>query len=177
MFIHGSATLSPKDATPFQTAGMVLAGGACVFFGVFYTQLIELMPFTDIILSEDVYFKPYSMSHLTESAWLMGAGFVGFFALKRPLGWLAHHMRDIDAVTYPAAVYLARGSVWGVTELWAAVDRWVMHAIATVEWIGMHPREALGRAGVDVEIRTGIGRSVLFLTLAAGVALFVFVLG
>lgn len=41
----------------------------------------------------------------------------------------------------------------------------------------MHPREALGRAGVDVEIRTGIGRSVLFLTLAAGVALFVFVLG
>ncbi|MFW6000029.1 MAG: Na(+)/H(+) antiporter subunit D, partial [Halorubrum sp.] len=46
VFFHGSATLSPDDATPFQTAGMVLAAGACVFFGVFYTQLIELMPFT-----------------------------------------------------------------------------------------------------------------------------------
>ncbi|TKX78442.1 Na(+)/H(+) antiporter subunit D, partial [Halorubrum sp. SD626R] len=92
MFFHGSATLSPKDATPFQTAGMVLAGGACVFFGVFYTQLIELMPFTELILSDEVYFKPYSQSHLTESAALLVAGFVGFFALKRPLGWLAHHL-------------------------------------------------------------------------------------
>ncbi|EMA62684.1 Na(+)/H(+) antiporter subunit D [Halorubrum lipolyticum] len=176
VFFHGSATLSPKDATPFQTAGMVLAGGACVFFGVFYYQLIELMPFTEIILSEDVYFKPYSMSHLTESAALLVTGFVGFFALKRPLAWLAHHMRDVDAVTYPATFYLGRGSVWGVTELWAAVDRAVMATIASAEWIGMHPREALARAGVDVEIRTGIGRSVLFLTLTAGVALFVFVL-
>jgi len=177
VFFHGSATLSPDDATPFQTAGMVLAGGACVFFGVFYGQLIELMPFTEVIRSDAVYFNPYSTSHLTESAALLTAGFVGFFALKRPLGWLAHHMRDVDAVTHPAAFYLARGSVWGVTELWAAVDRVVMKTVATVEWTAMHPREALGRAGVDVEIRTGIGRSVLFLTLAAGVALFVFVLG
>ncbi|EMA60021.1 Na(+)/H(+) antiporter subunit D [Halorubrum kocurii] len=176
MFFHGSATLTPKDATPFQTAGMVLAGGACVFFGVFYYQLIELMPFTEIILGEDVYFKPYSTSHLTESAALLVTGFVGFFTLKRPLGWLAHRMPDVDAVTYPAVFYLARGSIWGVTELWAAVDRAVMGTIATAEWTGMHPREALARAGVDVEIRTGIGRSVLFLTLTAGVALFVFVL-
>ena len=176
MFFHGSATLSPKDATPFQTAGMVLAGGACVFFGVFYYQLIELMPFTEVILSEDVYFNPYSMSHLTESAALLVAGFVGFFSLKRPLGWLAHRMPDVDAVTYPATFYLARGSIWGVTGLWAAVDRAVMSTIAGAEWTGMHPREALARAGVDLEIRTGIGRSVLFLTLTAGVALFVFVL-
>jgi len=175
MFFHGSATLSPKDATAFQTAGMVLAGGACIFFGtpLTYSYLVELMPFTAEVAPE---LHPYSTSHLTESAWLLTAGFVGFFALKRPLGWLAHHMRDVDAVTYPAAFYLARGSVWGVTELWAAVDRAVMNAIAAVEWTAMHPREALGRAGVDIEIRTGIGRSVLILTLAAGVALFVFIL-
>ena len=176
MFFHGSASLSPKDATPFQTAGMVLAGGACVFFGVFYYQLIELMPFTDIILSEDVYFKPYSTKHLTESGALLVSGFVGFFALKRPLGWLAHRMPDADSATYPAVFYLARGTVWGVTELWGAVDRAVMRTVAAVEWTAMNPREALGRAGVDVEIRAGIGRSVLLLTLAAGVALFVFVL-
>ncbi|MGQ3327809.1 MULTISPECIES: Na(+)/H(+) antiporter subunit D [Halorubrum] len=175
VFFHGSATLSPKDATPFQTAGMLLAGGACVFFGtpLTYGYLVELMPFTAEVAPE---LHPYSTSHLTESAALLVTGFVGFFALKRPLGWLAHHMRDIDAVTYPAAFYLARGSIWGVTELWAAVDRAVMSTIAAVEWTGMHPREALARAGVDTEIRTGIGRSVLFLTLAAGVALFVFVL-
>jgi multicomponent Na+:H+ antiporter subunit D len=177
VFFHGSATLSPKDATPFQTAGMVLAGGACVFFGVFYTQLIELMPFTEIILSEDVYFKPYSESHLTESAALLVSGFVGFFALKRPLGWLAHRMPDVDAVTYPAAFYLGRGSVWGVTALWAAVDRGVMRLVAAIKWTAMHPRTAVSALGVDVEIRTGIGRSVLFLTLAAGVTLLAFLLG
>ena len=177
VFFHGSATLSPKDATAFQTAGMVLAGGACVFFGVFYYQLIELMPFTEIILSEDVYFKPYSTSHLTESAALLVTGFVGFFALKRPLGWLAHHMRDVDAVTYPAAFYLSRGTIWGVTELWAAVDRVVMRLVAVIERTAMHPRAAVAALGVDVEIRTGIGRSVLFLTLAASVALFAILLG
>ncbi|MDZ5810144.1 Na(+)/H(+) antiporter subunit D [Halorubrum sp. AD140] len=177
MFFHGSATLSPRDATPFQTGGMLLAGGACVFFGVFYYQLIELMPFTEIILSEDVYFKPYSASHLTESAALMTAGFAGFFALKRPLGWLAHRMPDVDAVTYPAAFYLGRGTVWGVTELWAAVDRAVMRLVADIERTAMHPREAVATLGVDVEIRTGIGRSVLLLTLAAGVALFAVLLG
>ncbi|MFC6772037.1 Na(+)/H(+) antiporter subunit D, partial [Halorubrum pallidum] len=96
--------------------------------------------------------------------------------LKRPLGWLAHRMPDVDAVTYPAMFYLGRASIWGVTELWAAVDRAVMELVGMIEWTAMNPREALARAGVDTEIRTGIGRSVLFLTVAAGVALFVFVL-
>ncbi|MFW6318249.1 MAG: Na(+)/H(+) antiporter subunit D [Halorubrum sp.] len=173
VFFHGSATLSPDDATPFQTVGMVLAAGACVFFGVFYTQLIELMPFTDLILSDEVYFKPYSRSHLVESAALLVAGFAGFFALKRPLGWLAHRMPDVDAVLFPAAFYLGRGSVWGVTELWAAVDRATMTLAGATMRTASHPRETLSRTGVDVEIRAGIGRSVLFLTLAAGVALFV----
>ncbi|ELZ39266.1 Na(+)/H(+) antiporter subunit D [Halorubrum tebenquichense] len=176
VFFHGSATLSPDDATPFQTGGMVLAAGACVFFGVFYTQLIEVMPFTDLILSKEVYFKPYSQSHLTESAALLVAGFVGFFSLKRPLGWLAHRMPDVDAVLFPAAFYLGRGSVWGVTELWAAVDRATMAVAGAAMRTASDPREVLSRAGVDVEIRAGIGRSVLFLTLAAGIALFAFLL-
>jgi multicomponent Na+:H+ antiporter subunit D len=176
MFFHGSATLSPKDATPFQTAGMLLAGGACVFFGtpLTYGYLVELMPFTAAVAPE---LHPYSASHLTESAALLVTGFVGFFALKRPLGWLAHHMRDVDAVTYPAAFYLSRGTVWGVTELWAAVDRVVMRLVAGVKRTATHPRAAVSALGADVEIRAGIGRSVLFLTLAAGVALLVFLLG
>jgi len=52
-----------------------------------------------------------------------------------------------------------------------------MNAIAAVvEWTAMH-RGARSGARASTSIRTGIGRSVLFLTLAAGVALFVFVLG
>jgi len=68
MFFHGSATLSPKDATRFQTVGMVLAGGACVFFGTPFTYgyLVELMmPFTAEVAPE---LHPYSTSHLTERA-------------------------------------------------------------------------------------------------------------
>ena len=173
VFFHGSASLSPDDATPFQTVGMTLAAGACVFFGVFYHQLIEVMPFTTIIRSEAVYFKPYSTSHLTESAALLVVGFVGFFGLKRPLGWLAHRMRDVDALTYPAAFMLGRASVRGVTDLWAAVDRVVMRLAGVTMHTAMDPRGALAAIGVDVEIRAGIGRSVLFLTLAAALALLV----
>ena len=173
VFFHGSASLSPDDATPFQTVGMTLAAGACVFFGVFYHQLIEVMPFTAIIRSEAVYFKPYSTSHLTESAALLVVGFVGFFGLKRPLGWLAHRMRDVDALTYPAAFMLGRASVRGVTDLWAAVDRVVMRLAGVTMHTAMDPRGALAAIGVDVEIRAGIGRSVLFLTLAAALALLV----
>ena len=173
VFFHGSASRSPEDATPFQTVGMVLAAGACVFFGVFYGQLIGVMPFTDIIRSEAVYFNPYSSGHLTESGALLVAGFVGFFALKRPLGWLAHRVRDIDAVTYPGAFMLGRATVRGVTELWAAVDRVVMWLAGTTMHTAMDPREALAAVGITVEMRAGIGRSVLFLTLAAALALLV----
>ncbi|RAW45840.1 Na(+)/H(+) antiporter subunit D [Halorubrum sp. 48-1-W] len=176
VFFHGSATLSPDDATPFQTAGMLLAGGACVFFGtpLTYGYLVELMPFTAIVAPE---LHPYSTSHLTESAALLVAGFVGFFALKRPLGWLAHHMRDVDAVLFPAAFYAGRWSVWGVTEGWAAVDRATMRLVAGAKWVAMNPRQLLANAGVDAEIRAGIGRSVLFLTLTAAVTLFALLLG
>ncbi len=173
VFFHGEATRSPKDATAFQTVGMALAAGACLFFGVFYYQLIELMPFTELILSEDVYFKPYSTSHLTESAWLLATGFVGFFALKGPLGTLSHYMRDVDAVLFPAAFYAGRGAVWGVTEVWAVVDRLTMRLAGAVMWTATHPRTAARRVGVDAEIRTGIGRGVMILTLAAAAALLV----
>ncbi|WP_281193950.1 Na(+)/H(+) antiporter subunit D [Halorubrum sp. F4] len=176
VFFHGSASISPDDATPFQTAGMLLAAGACVFFGtpLTYGYLVELMPFTEVVKPE---LHPYSTSHLTESAALLVAGFVGFFALKRPLGWLAHHMRDVDAVLFPAAFYAGRWSVWGVTEGWAAVDRATMRFVAGAKWVAMNPRQLLANAGVDAEIRAGIGRSVLFLTLTAAVTLFALLLG
>jgi multicomponent Na+:H+ antiporter subunit D len=89
---------------------------------------------------------------------------------------LAHRMPDVDTVLFPGAFYLGLYTVWGVTELWAAVDRATMAIAGATTYVAVRPREALARAGVDVEIRAGIGRSVLFLTLAAGIALFAFLL-
>ncbi|WP_096391209.1 Na(+)/H(+) antiporter subunit D [Halopenitus persicus] len=163
-FFHGSASSSPRDATPFQTVGMTLAAGACIYLGVSYETLLGLMPHTEYLLAE---LHPYSTGHLTESAALLTAGFVGFFALKRPLAWLAHRMRDVDAVTYPAFFYAGRGLVIGVTESWAAVDRLTMRLVAAIEWVAMNPRSAARRVGIDAELRSGIGRGVLIITLVA----------
>ncbi|MFC6614747.1 Na(+)/H(+) antiporter subunit D [Halopenitus salinus] len=173
-FFHGPASSSPRDATAFQTVGMTLAAAACVFLGVSYETLIGLMPHTEYLLAE---LHPYSAGHLRESAALLVAGFVGFFALKRPLGWLAHHVRDVDAVTYPAFFYAGRGLIWGVTELWAAVDRATMRLVALLEWTAMNPRSAARRLGIDSEIRSGIGRGVLVITLVAAAALILVLVG
>ena len=184
IFFHGDASPEHRrlaDAKPFQTVGMGLAALACVGLGVVYTAQLDLLPFAETAneLSNpySYYLDPLQFGHIEKALVLMTAGFVGFFGLKRPLGWLAHHMRDVDVVLNPAAFYAGRGAIWGVTELWAAVDRFVMETAGVTMWIGTHPREALSRAGVDAEIRTGIGRSVLFLTLAAGVVLYVLLLG
>ena len=184
IFFHGEASPDHRrlaDARPLQTVGMSMAGVACVVLGVVYTAQLDLLPFADVAneLSNpySYYLDPLQFGHIEKAVVLMTAGFVGFFSLKRPLGWLAHHVRDVDAVLYPAAFYTGRGAVWGVTELWAAVDRLTMHTAGEIMWTAMHPREALAGVGFDAEIRTGIGRSVLILTLAAAVALFALLLG
>jgi len=174
VFFHGEATLSPADATPLQTGGMLLAGGACVFLGVFWEQLLVLMPFTEYALTE---IHPFTTSHLLESAALLTAGFVGFFALKGPLAWVAHRMPDVDAVLFPATFYAGRYAVWGVTELWAAVDRATMRLAGALIRAGTHPRALADRVGITHELRTGIGRSVLIVVLMAAIWLLVSILG
>ena len=184
IFFHGEAGREHRglaDARPLQTVGMGLAAVACVGLGVVWTAQAELLPFTDSVMAlanpYSWYADPLQFGHIEKALVLMTAGFVGFFGLKRPLGWLAHRVRDVDVLINPGVFYLGRGAVWGVTEVWAAVDRFVMEAAGVTMWTATHPREALRRAGVDAEIRTGIGRSVLFLTIAAGAVLFVLLLG
>ena len=184
IFFHGEASREHRglaDATPFQLGGMSLAAVACVVLGVSWQTQLGLMPFAESTfeLAEPYswYADPLQFGHIEKGLALMAAGFIGFFSLKRPLGWLAHHMRDVDVVLNPAVFYLGRGAVWGVTELWAAVDRLTMSLAGVTMWTAMHPRELLVRAGVDTEIRTGIGRSVLFVTLIAAAALYVLLLG
>ena len=184
IFFHGEAKPGHRglgDAKPMQTVGMGLAAVACVGLGVIYSAQIDLLPFADTVhdLSNpySYYLDPLQFGHIEKAFALMTVGFVGFFSLKRPLGWLAHHVRDVDVLINPAVFYAGRGAIWGVTELWAAVDRLVMETAGVTMWTATHPRAALSRAGVDAEIRTGIGRSVLFLTIAAGAVLFVLLLG
>ncbi|WP_226021480.1 Na(+)/H(+) antiporter subunit D [Halomicrobium salinisoli] len=174
VFFHGDASIDPDDATAFQTVGMALAAGACIYLGVVWHDLIALMPHTEYVLEE---VHPYSTGHLMETAALMTAGFVGFFALKNPLAWLAHHMRDVDAVLFPAVYYGSRVTIHAVTESWAAVDRVVMRLAGLTMWTATHPRDAAARVGIEGELRAGIGRSVLFVTVVAGAALLVILYG
>ncbi|MWV64459.1 Na(+)/H(+) antiporter subunit D [Halorubrum sp. JWXQ-INN 858] len=184
IFFHGEPSRGHRglaDAKPLQMVGMGLTAVACVALGVLWTTQLDVLPFTETTMElanpYSWYADPLQFGHVEKALVLMTAGFVGFFSLKRPLGWLAHHVRDVDALLNPAAFYAGRGAVWGVTELWAAVDRFTMELAGLTMWSAMHPREALANVGVDVEIRTGIGRSVLFVTLIAAAALFALLLG
>ncbi len=184
IFFHGDPKPGHRglaDAKPFQTVGMGLAAIACVALGVLWTAQLDLLPLTESAMTHanpySFYLDPLQFGHVEKALALMTVGFVGFFSLKRPLGWLAHHMRDVDAVLHPAAFYAGRGAVRGVTELWAAVDRFTMELAGLTMWTAMNPRRVVENLGLDVEIRTGIGRSVLYVTLIAAATLFVLLLG
>ena len=184
IFFHGDPKPGHRglaDAKPLQTVGMGLAAIACVALGVLWTAQLDLLPLTESAMTHanpySFYLDPLQFGHVEKALALMTVGFVGFFSLKRPLGWLAHHMRDVDAVLHPAAFYAGRGAVRGVTELWAAVDRFTMELAGLTMWTAMNPRRVVENLGLDVEIRTGIGRSVLYVTLIAAATLFVLLLG
>ncbi|WP_138006724.1 Na(+)/H(+) antiporter subunit D [Halalkalirubrum salinum] len=178
MFFHGSSDISPKDATRGQIVAMTLASGFCLYYGVAYGSLFELLPHAAEWVPDA---KPYSTGHLTESAILLTAGFVGFAVFKRPLGWLAHVMRDVDVVTVPAVFYTGRAFVWGVTEGWAAVDRAVMSTIASLKRLGSNPEGTARRLGFGtdeepIQLRSGIARSMFVLTamVAGAIAILLF---
>lgn len=189
VFFHGEATLQPADATPGQTVAMLAVGGACLLYGLAPGLLFELLPFSDTLVAE---LHPYSTGHLTESAVLLVVGFAAFFGLKGPITRLAW-LPDVDRIVFPAGFYLSRGLTWGVTELWAAVDRAVMASAAASMRVGGNPgryayRTAERLPGVDaddlpagdgaetVRLRASSGVSVFLLTLALLVGLTVLVL-
>ena len=174
MFFHGTASVDPPEATPLQMGAMAVAGVSCVALGVFWESLLVVIPFSAEVIPE---LKPYSMSHIVESMALMVSGFVGFFALRSPLATLSHYARDIDSLLYPAAFYTTRGFVWGVTELWAFVDRATMRLAAASVSVGTNPRTVAARMGVGPELRAGIGRSVFVLTALVAAVLGVLLFG
>ncbi len=184
IFFHGEASIEPRDATPGQTVAMLFVGAFCIVFGFAHGTFYELLPFTESVAAAA---DPFSTGHLTEGVTLLVVSFVAFFALKGPITRMAW-IPDVHKVTFPAAFYAGRGLVWGVTELWAAVDRVVMASAAASMRVGTDPggyayRTAERLPGVEVEslpagehdetvrLRASSGLSVFLITLALFAAL------
>ena len=189
IFFHGEATISPRDATPGQTVAMLFVGAFCVLFGFAHGTFFELLPFTDAVTASA---DPFSTGHLTEGIVLLVVGFAAFFGLKGPITRMAW-IPDVDRVLFPAAFYAGRALVWGVTELWAAVDRVVMASAAASMRVGGDPggyayRTAERVPGVETEelpaghgertvrLRASSGASIFLITLALFAALAVLLL-
>ncbi len=178
IFFHGEATIEPRDATPGQTVAMLFVGFFCVAFGFAHGAFFELLPFTEPVTAAA---DPFSTGHLTEGIVLLVVGFVAFFGLKGPITRMAW-IPDVDRVLFPASFYLGRGFVWGVTELWAAVDRLVMATAGASMRVGTDPdryayRTAGRLPGVELEsLPTGKGSGTVRLRASSGASIFLITL-
>ena len=189
IFFHGENTIEPRDATPGQTVAMLAVGAFCIAYGFAHGAFYDLLPYTDAVAAAA---DPFSTGHLTEGVLLLVVGFVAFFSLRAPITALAW-VPDVERWLFPAAFYVGRGLVWGVTELWAAVDRVVMASAAASMRVGTAPgRYAYrmlesvpgvavedlprGRGTASVSLRASVGTSVLLVTAALFGALLVLLL-
>ncbi|MDF9746036.1 Na(+)/H(+) antiporter subunit D [Natrinema salsiterrestre] len=200
VFLHGESDIEVADAKPGQTVAMLGLGGACLLFGVWWQGLADLAP---TIQGADFAFEypggesnlhPYSASHLETAGILTAIGLVGFAVVRKPLSKL--DLGDPAMVVYPATYSVSRWTMLAVTETYAAVDGAVVGAVTRCYWIGNNPVLAVDAAAarlpdwlVDVDerrptdggrpstihLRTGIGTTVLLLTLVLTVILWLLV--
>ncbi|GAA0554979.1 Na(+)/H(+) antiporter subunit D [Halorubrum ejinorense] len=182
-FFHGSYDGDVRDANRGQTVAMGAVAVLCVAYGVLVPTsplaavvpadvgLFGILPFdvTSEAVVEKVY-ETYTVDHLVEGVALAVLGLIGFALTKKPLSKLGR-VPDVDSLYNPAFFYGTRGLVVGVTELYAAVDRAAVGLTRLTIRTVTDPQAAVQRAGADVDIKSGIGRSVLVLTLTVGVAL------
>ena len=173
-FFHGEYDGEVGDANRGQAVAMVTVAVLCVTYGLFDGALFALLPFdvTDGAAVERVY-ETYTVSHVVEGVLLGVLGLIGFYLTKKPLSKLGR-VPDVDALYNPAVFYGTRGLVVGVTELYAAADRAAIGLTRLTTRITTDPQATARRAGADVDVTFGIGRSVLVLTLAVGVVLLTF---
>ncbi len=172
-FLHGPAERTVADANPGQSVAMVAVAALCVVYGVYDAALFTILPFdvtTETVVSHA--YVTYTPTHVVEGLALAAAGLIGFLVVKRPLSKLGR-VPDVDSLYNPAVFYGTRGLVVGATELYAAVDRLIVRLTRLTVQAVRDPQDVVRRVGADVEIRAGIGRSVLVLTLAAAVAMLV----
>jgi multicomponent Na+:H+ antiporter subunit D len=172
-FFHGTADAPVADANRGQTVAMVGVAALCVAYGVFDGALFAILPFdvtTETVVSHA--YVTYTTDHVVEGVALAVAGLIGFAVTKKPLSKLGR-VPDVDSLYNPAVFYGTRALVVGVTELYAAVDRAAVGFTRVTTRTVTDPQAAVRRAGLDADIRSGIGRSVLTLAIATAVGLFV----
>ncbi|ELY54985.1 Na(+)/H(+) antiporter subunit D [Natronococcus jeotgali] len=198
VFFHGESDISVPDAKPGQTVAMFGLGAACLLFGVWWQGLADLAPtlhaagghFEFAYPGGESELHPYSASHLETAGILTGVAAVTFVIVRKPLSKL--DLSDPATVVFPGGYSLGRWSMLAVTELYAAVDRAVVDVVTSCYWIGNNPALAVDAAArrlpdwvVDVEeprpadggrpstihLRASVGLTVLVLTVALTVVL------
>lgn len=186
-FLHGPADRLVRDATTGQTVAMVSVSAACVLLGVFPEALYSIAP----EVPADV--QVYTATNLAKGFGLAVAGVVGF-AIVRPTLSALGHIPDVNKITHPGGFYLGRWSVLAVTESFTAIDR---VAVAIARWsydFGANPAGGLSRIidrlpaierlralspaqynDTTYHLRSGIGRTVLLMTIIVTVVVVIVV--
>ena len=198
VFFHGDSDLEVADAKPGQTVAMLGLGGACLLFGVWWQGLADLTPMIHGVEFEypggHGELHPYSQSHLETAGILTVIAAVVFVIVRKPLSKL--DLGDPAMVVFPATYYGSRWTMLAVTKTYAAVDDAVVGAVKRCYWIRNNPVLAVDTAAsrlpdwlveVDdhqptdggrpstIHLRTGIGTTVLLLTLVLTVILWLLV--
>jgi len=175
-FFHGEYDGSVADANGLQSVAMIAVAVLCVVYGLFPDALFTVLPFdvTDGNVVGHVY-HTYTVDHVVEGLVLAAAGLVGFALLKRPLSKLGR-VPDIDSIYNPVTFYGTRSLVVGVTELYAAVDRAVVHGTrAAISTVKAPDRMLLSARAETPELshplRAGIGFSILVLAVFVAITL------
>ncbi|MFA9427581.1 Na(+)/H(+) antiporter subunit D [Natronorubrum sp. A-ect3] len=200
VFFHGESDREVRDSKPGQTTAMLSVGGACVVLGLpavgwpVFTDLLPLIDGTGFIGpgGAEQTLTPYSMGHLQDAAILIAISAVGFKIIRKPLSKLDYS--DPALIVNPAMYHLGRGTMRVTTWTYATVDAAVVNFVTSCYWIGNNPALAVDAAArrlpmVDVEerraadggrpstihLRTGIGTTVLLLTILLTVVLWLLI--
>jgi len=187
-FLEGNYGGMVRDANRGQSVALVSVAGLCVLFGVWPNLLFELLPFQG-----EYHYTTFTGPHIAEGVGLALIALVAFAVLKGPL----HHVGrvpDVDYLYNRGFFYAGRVLVVGVTELFAAVDRFAVRLVRVCYWVGANPTLAVLRASRHLPqslrptwsgehpadggapsrlyIRAGIGTSILLLTAVLTLMLF-----
>ncbi|WP_430505095.1 Na(+)/H(+) antiporter subunit D [Haloparvum sp. PAK95] len=166
-FLHGEYEGTVADANRGQSVAMISVAALCVVYGLVPDLLFDIIP-----LSGEFEFHVFTVGHIVEGLVLALLGVVGFAVLKKPLKRVGR-VPDVDALYNRAAFYGGRALVVGVTETYAAVDRGVVGTVKSVERVGANPRSYAKQIGITEDIRAGIGRGVMIVTVVTALALLV----
>lgn len=168
-FLHGPATEPVRDANRGQSVVMLGVAGLCVLYGVYPDALFSILPGTGAAEAH-----PFTIGHILEGLGLAAAGLIGFVLIRKPLSRVGR-VRDVDAVYTRVLFYGTRALVFGLTDLYAAVDRAVVGGTRAVIEVVNQPQAAIRRVlGDDVlpdpdedrlALQAGVGFSMLLVVV------------